>query len=395
MARKKAADIIGEVGAQSKSLAQSFEFKQIEIKKLHDHPKNNEDISYTADLEESIKELGFTDPIEVTDFGMNTGEYMITSGHRRRAAAAKCGIKIVPCIIRHFSSEQDVYNAVLFGNSQRDSGKGDILLLAKRYKMHESYLDEINFKGSKREAIAKRLGLSTQQADRYAALNKIDLAVWDMIRADKVGMSSVIPLASMSEEQQLTAIDYFNKYLDNSERISRDTTKKIIDGIRKNMTYEDIFAENKAAPVRNLDYPDYSNVDMNDTQEETKDEPPRNRNDEIRPDIEPNYDDSEYKPEPESSENPKSEAAEEKEELSEEIKNGTELVKISEKISKFSEKTFDFSSDTEARIAAKVFAETAKNLIDNIYTISDMDILSEDEVTAIIKDLIGAAESYI
>ncbi|HCB96515.1 MAG TPA: plasmid partitioning protein [Ruminococcus sp.] len=390
MARKKATDIINEVGAQSKSLAQAFDFKQIEVKMLVDHPKNNEDISYTEDLEQSIKELGFTDPIEVTDFGVQDGKYMITSGHRRRAAAVKCGIKIVPCIIRHFKSEQEVYNAVLFGNSQRDSGKGDILLLAKRYKMHESYLDEIGFKGSKREEIAKRLGLSPQQADRYAAMNRIDLAAWDMIRAEKIGMSSVMPLASMTVEQQSKAIEYFNKYLESAEHISRETAKMIIEGVRAEKAFDEISTEKE--PVRNLDYPDYSNVDMNDTQEETKEEQPRNRNDEIRPDNEPEYED-ERKREDRSQE--QDEPTPEEPEISEEEKNGAELLKICEKISKFSEKVFDYPNASEAQIALNVFCETCRNIIDDIYSLSEQGLLGEALVNEAIENIRDIAENYI
>jgi len=108
-------------------------FKLIDNSALIDYPNNGEDILYTADLENSINELGFTDPIEVTDYKMPDGQYMILSGHRRRAAGVKCGMTLFPCIIKTFENEKDIQNNVLLANSQRDSEK-DPLLYCNRYK---------------------------------------------------------------------------------------------------------------------------------------------------------------------------------------------------------------------------------------------------------------------
>ena len=105
-------------------------------------------------------------------------------------AGRKTGLKKFPCILRHFGSDAEVHNYVLFSNAQRDSAK-DPLLFAKRYKMHEEYLKESGFKGSIREEIAGRLGLKPAQADRYNQMNKVILPVWDMIREGTVGMSSI------------------------------------------------------------------------------------------------------------------------------------------------------------------------------------------------------------
>lgn len=71
---------IKEVAKVSAEKAQVIVVKMINNSCLHDCPNNHEDITDTADLENSIKELGFTDPIEVTSFGQSDGEYMIVSG---------------------------------------------------------------------------------------------------------------------------------------------------------------------------------------------------------------------------------------------------------------------------------------------------------------------------
>lgn len=217
--------------------AQVVALQNISNDNLIDNPKNGEDISFTADLEESMKQNGFTDPMEVTDFGMDNGKYMILSGHRRRMAGVKVFGKefFFPCIVRHFDNAEQVQNYTLMANAQRDSAK-DPCLFCARYKLHEEYLESIGFKGSKREEIAKRLGISAQQADRYNNMNKIILPVWDMVRAEIVGISSVQPMAKHTKEEQLLIYNIMQSAVDKGVNLSRDTVKKIVDGFREGKT---------------------------------------------------------------------------------------------------------------------------------------------------------------
>ena len=217
--------------------AQVVALQNISNDNLIDNPKNGEDISFTADLEESMKQNGFTDPMEVTDFGMDNGKYMILSGHRRRMAGVKVFGKefFFPCIVRHFDNAEQVQNYTLMANAQRDSAKVPCLFCA-RYKLHEEYLESIGFKGSKREEIAKRLGISAQQADRYNNMNKIILPVWDMVRAEIVGISSVQPMAKHTKEEQLVIYNIMQSAVDKGVNLSRDTVKKIVDGFREGKT---------------------------------------------------------------------------------------------------------------------------------------------------------------
>ena len=217
--------------------AQVVALQNISNDNLIDNPKNGEDISFTADLEESMKQNGFTDPMEVTDFGMDNGKYMILSGHRRRMAGVKVFGKefFFPCIVRHFDNAEQVQNYTLMANAQRDSAK-DPCLFCARYKLHEEYLQSIGFKGSKREEIAKRLGISAQQSDRYNNMNKIILPVWDMVRAEIVGISSVQPMAKHTKEEQLVIYNIMQSAVDKGVNLSRDTVKKIVDGFREGKT---------------------------------------------------------------------------------------------------------------------------------------------------------------
>lgn len=276
---------IKEVAKASGEKANVIQVKMISSDNLVNYPRNNEDVSNTEDLELSIKQNGFTDPIEVTGYGMEDGKYLIVSGHRRRAAGEKQGITVFPCIIRTFKSDGDIYNYVLLANSQRDSSK-DPLLYCKRYKMHEEYLKESGFKGSVRNEIAKRLGLSSQQADRYKQMNDITLLVWDMIKDDKVGMSSVLPMAQFTLDAQAEIVAIFNECLENGQSLTREMCKRIIEGYKEGKkTYLDI-VQPSIEDISKVSRPSGSGsvTNVNPEPSETK-EKTKNRNDEVNYDL--------------------------------------------------------------------------------------------------------------
>lgn len=232
--KAKSAQGVREVAKASNEKANLITIKYFKDEDLLDYPRNNEDIEYTEDIESSIEEQGFTDPMEITDCGAPEGKYYIISGHRRRSAGRKKGMKEFPCIVRHFKSDTEVYNYVLHSNSHRDSAK-DPLLYAKRYKMHEEYLKEAGFKGSIAEEVAKRLGLKKAQADRYKQMNKVILPIWDMIRDGRVGMSSITDsgLYTHTPEEQEEILNIFNECIENGVELTRATATKIVKGYRE------------------------------------------------------------------------------------------------------------------------------------------------------------------
>jgi len=270
----------GEVGKKAAEKATVITIQNISNENLLDNPENGEDVTFTEDLELSMQENGFTDPLEVTDFEQEAGKYMILSGHRRRSAGTKVGITVFPCLVRHFQNKNEVKNYMLSSNAQRDSAK-DPFLFSKRYKLHEQYLMESGFKGKVREEVARRLGLSVQQADRYNTMNKIILPVWDMVRAETVGMSSVQPMASHSEAEQKEILAIMEEALKKGITLTRDTMKALIDGYRAG---KKTWAEIANIP-RDSGLP--LNAFMNTEPGETKDLAEHDRNDEVRRELDP------------------------------------------------------------------------------------------------------------
>jgi ParB/RepB/Spo0J family partition protein len=220
-----------EVGKEYAERGNVISLLNISSENLIDHPDNGEDITRTSDLEASISELGFIDPIEVTTRGVDDGNYMIVSGRRRRAAGIKVGISTFPCLLRNFESDSDVQKYILFANQHRDSDS-DPLLLARRYKMHKAQLDAEGFKGAKRNEIARRMNLSAAQADRYEALNNIIEPVWVMISEGKIGVSSVQKMATHSEDEQLRIYNMLLESYVAGEKLTRDKVDEIIEQYR-------------------------------------------------------------------------------------------------------------------------------------------------------------------
>lgn len=286
--KAKSAQTIKDVAKKSNEKANLITIKYYKDETLLDYPRNNEDISNTEDIEKSIMEQGFTDPMEITDYGAPEGKYYIVSGHRRRAAGKKSGLVEFPCILRHFNSDNEVYNYVLFSNAQRDSSK-DPLLYAKRYKMHEDYLKEIGFSGSIAEEVANRLGLQKAQADRYKAMNKVILPIWDMVTSGAVGMSSITDsgLYTHTPEEQQEILAIMEECADNAVELTRATVSKIVKGYRDGKrSWLDVI-QIEMPEVSGASSPGVSlmNINTEPSEEREKEKSPLDRNNEVNIDF--------------------------------------------------------------------------------------------------------------
>ncbi|MCR4745269.1 MAG: ParB N-terminal domain-containing protein [Lachnospiraceae bacterium] len=229
---KKRNSAFAAAKAAESIMAKQDEIKVLPIDKIDAYADNNEDISNIDDLLASMKENGFTDPIEVTNYGCEDGRYVVLSGHRRLHAwnTLHNGSQPVKCIVvdsAKFKSDADVKNYVLMANSQRDSAK-DPLLLIKRYKEHEKYLNEIKFDGNIRDEIANRLGISTQQADRYKQLGKCIPEIQQMVAEEKIGMSTAVYIAPLETADQEKFYQIMLEAIADETSITRTFMQKMI-----------------------------------------------------------------------------------------------------------------------------------------------------------------------
>lgn len=240
---------IAEIAKKSNDQGNVLSLVYIKDEQLLDYKENNEDITMTEDLEMSMEEQGFTDPIEVTDFGCEEGLYTIVSGHRRRAAGRKRNMKEFPCIIRHFKSDAEVHNYVLFSNAHRET---TIWVLANRAAMHSVYLKKANFKGNVSEEIGKRMNLKRASVDRYLALNKIIEVFRTLEEDEKIGMSALTDsgLYTHTAEEQKEIYEIVVEAINGGVDITRTLMSKIVKGYRAgSRTWNEIEEINKPIPM--------------------------------------------------------------------------------------------------------------------------------------------------
>ena len=231
-ANSKSFEAFEDIEQLSREKASIDMIKLIDSTDLVNYINNDEDIEDTADLELSIEELGFIDPIEVTDYNMKKGKYVILSGHRRRNAGVKQGYTSFPCIVKSFNTDKEVENYVLMANSQRDSSK-DVLLIANRYRKHKDYLFSVGKTTDFRDEIAKRLNLSPKQADRYYRLLSVIPEALHLIRTERAGMSSIVKMSTYSNESQYEILHMMLDYEKDGMQLTREMCDKILSAYNK------------------------------------------------------------------------------------------------------------------------------------------------------------------
>lgn len=387
------AQTIKDVAKVSAEKAQVIVLKMIPTECLVDYPKNNEDIEDISDLVFSMEELGFTDPLEVTDFGQPDGIFMIVSGHRRRRAGVSIGMELFPCIVKSFNSEQDIYNYALLSNNQRDSAK-DPLLFCKRYKMHEEYLKSSHFVGSLRDEIARRLGVSIPQADRFNTMNKVILPVWELVKNEIVGMSSVLPMASHTQDEQAEIFKIMQEALDKKVTLTRETMKKLVDGYRKGKkTWAEIadFPRDSGLPL---------NGSLNTEPTETREPVEHDRNGEVQREFDPiGAEADRADAERAAGEAEKGEDAEPKEKkppLTDEekqTKRGKDIQKELEKLNILFSDIYTFEGKEEAEEVLRNMASTFVVVVDEMYNVAREHKL-EPEFKALLDDMKTKATEY-
>lgn len=351
--------------------------KMIDNADLIDNPANSEDVSYTADLEASIQAIGFVDPLDVTP--LDNGKYMIVSGHRRRATGVKLGMDVFPCLVHNFASKDDMENWLLYLNNYRDTAK-DPLLFMRRALSTKAYLERTNFDGSIRNEIARRLGLSTKQADRYLALAKIITPIHVWVSDESVSVSSVHPLASHTPEEQAEIYDIMKVAKESGTDLTRDVVKRIVDAYRAGrkswaavLEYHGTEAkENDLANglFANSTVPEHDTISYDD-------ESASNRNDEIRrehDEIAEEYDkmDADEEEFTHGEENDIADfdtATSKRQKEVTEIDQSEKVIKALKTLNDSVNEIYSFSSESDAKNAVLVMNATICQLLDEMHDI--------------------------
>ena len=175
---------------------------EVPLEELHDFKNHPFKVIFDErmdELVESVKEKGILSP-GIARKRQDEG-YEIISGHRRKAAAEKAGLKSMPMRIVELSDDEAVIQMV-DSNIQR----GDILPSekAKALRMRFDAIKHPGYKrgGSSLEVIGKETGLHSKSVQRFIQLSNLSDALLEKIDSKQIGLSQGVMLSSLNEEEQ-------------------------------------------------------------------------------------------------------------------------------------------------------------------------------------------------
>ena len=182
-----------------------------------DHPFLVKDDESMDQLIKSIQMNGVLNPVIARK---KEGErYELISGHRRKHACEKLGVKQIPIIVRELSRDDAVIEMV-DSNLQREyilpSEK------AKAYKMKMEALKRKAGRPSKEnvspvgthlrtdEIVAREAGESRNQVQRYVRLNELTDELLEFVDEGKIGLRPAVELSYLQEEEMRDLVDYID-----------------------------------------------------------------------------------------------------------------------------------------------------------------------------------------
>lgn len=193
-----------------------MKISMLEIGSLIDfrnHPYKVKEDMELAELTRSIQREGILTPIVVRT-AVKEDYYEIISGHRRRLAARKAGLTVIPAIIKELSDDEAVLYMV-DSNLSREH-----ILPSEKAFAYKMKLDAMNHQGKKmnrtygqpelklvkrktsRRILADESGESERQIQRYVRLTHLIPKILDMVDEEKIALTPAVELSFLTEEEQ-------------------------------------------------------------------------------------------------------------------------------------------------------------------------------------------------
>lgn len=193
---------------------------EIEINKIHafkNHPFKVLDDEKMQDLIESVKLSGVLTPVLLRVD--NNDEYEMISGHRRLHAAKMAGLTTIPAIVRELSDD-DAVIAMVDANIQREELLPSEKAFAYRMKLeamkrqagrpkNNSGQNDQNLMGTvSRDVLAKQVGESSKQVQRYIRLTELIPELLDMVDNKKLTFTVGVDISYIDKEIQEWIYEY-------------------------------------------------------------------------------------------------------------------------------------------------------------------------------------------
>ncbi len=207
---------VGDAGEKVREIA------IYELSSFKNHPFKVSDDEKMQDMVQSIQEYGVLNPLLVRP--KKTGGYELISGHRRKHACEKAGIKTVPCIVRELSDEEAVI-LMVDSNIQREE-----LLYSEKAFAYKMKLEAMkrragrpsadNEKNSSQpgnhserkaksiEVMASEVNESKNQIHRYIRLTELSQSLLDKVDNKQIpfGVGVEISYLNPTEQEMLLRV---------------------------------------------------------------------------------------------------------------------------------------------------------------------------------------------
>lgn len=188
------------------------------IRPFDNHPfQVNDDDELMQQTIDSIMQVGVLNPVIVRP--MEDGGYQMVSGHRRLRACELAGIATIPAIARELNDYEAVH-LMVDSNIQREN-----ILPSERAKAYRMKMDALKHQGKAAEQtssqigtklrtdeqIAREVGSSRNQVQRFIRLTELLPELLDMVDRKEIAFSPAVELSYLKEEEQrlfLEAMDY-------------------------------------------------------------------------------------------------------------------------------------------------------------------------------------------
>lgn len=175
------------------NISDLYEFKNNPYK-----VKDNEEMQ---DLIESIEKYGIIEPLIVRK--REKGGYEIISGHRRKYACEKAGIKQVPVLIRDMETNLATITVVDSNLHRQDilpSEKAFAFKIKLDAEKHQGKSSGQDVQKCTRDSIVD--GMSGRQVQRYVRLTELIPGLLQLVDDNKIALSPAVEISYLKKEEQ-------------------------------------------------------------------------------------------------------------------------------------------------------------------------------------------------
>lgn len=168
-----------------------------QIQTYHNHTFNVLDDDSMVELTDSVKKFGILEPLMVREIGDN--QYELISGHRRKMAAEKAGLKTVPAIVKTLEDDDaDIF--MVDSNLYRE-----FISITEKVKSYRVKYEALkNKSGRALEELAEESRLSLTQAYRYLRLSYLSDFLLGQIEEKKITIETGVILSQLAKKSQET-----------------------------------------------------------------------------------------------------------------------------------------------------------------------------------------------